>query len=57
MLLVLYYNVYAFDTVSASYQQQVKEDHNVKEQLTETELTAQKLALSLHDKQGTIIDS
>ena len=45
------------DTVSASYQQQVKEDRNVKDQSTETELTAHKLALSLRDKQGTIIDS
>ena len=43
------------DTVSASYQQQ--EDHNVKELSTETELTAHKLVLSLHDKQGAIIDS
>ena len=48
---------YTNDTVNASNQQQVKEDHNVKKQSTETEFTAQKLALSLHDKQGTIIDS
>ena len=44
--------MFTIDTVSASYQQQVKEDRNVKEQSTETELV-----LSFHDKQGTIIDS
>ena len=43
--------------MSASVQQQVEETHNVKKQSTKTEFTAQKLALSLHDKQGTIIDS
>ena len=45
------------DSVSARYQQQ--EEHNMKELSTdsETELTAQKLVLSLHDKQGAIIDS
>ena len=42
-----------YDTVSASYQQQLK-DHNVKEQSTETDFTAQKAVLSLQDKQDIL---
>ena len=58
MIRSFYYCItYTIDTVSAGYQQQGKEDYNVKEQSTDTELIAQKLVLSLHDKQGTIIDS
>ena len=54
MLLLLYYNKTIYK-VSASYQQQVKAARSSKEQSTETELTAQKLVLSLRDKQGTKI--
>ena len=41
---------YTVDTVSTSYQQQLK-DHNVKEQSTETDFTAQNAGLSFRDKQ------
>ena len=47
--------IYTVDTVSASYQQLLKEGHNVKEQSTEIEFTAQKVDLSLHDKQGSYV--
>lgn len=48
---MLYYTV---DTLSARYQQLLKEGHNVKEQLTGTDSTAQKVDLLLHENQGML---
>lgn len=48
---MLYYTV---DTLSARHQQLLKEGHNVKEQLTGTDSTAQKVDLLLRENQGML---